>query len=58
MHCIKIHLVYGTIKINMDLSLNFTMADIILLKKLYWFLNFIRFVMLTLFCWFIEFVIL
>lgn len=25
MHCIKIHLVYGTIKINMDLSLNFTM---------------------------------
>jgi len=42
----------------MDLSLNFTMADIILLKKLYWFLNFIRFVMLTLFCWFIEFVIL
>jgi len=43
MHCIKIHLVYGTIKIIMDLSLNFIKADIILLNKLYWFLIFIKF---------------
>jgi len=34
----------------MDLSLNFIMADIILLNKLYWFLIFVSFAMLTLFC--------
>jgi hypothetical protein len=50
MHCIKIHLVYGTIKIIMDIPLNFIMADIILLNTLYWFPIFISFVMLTLFC--------
>ena len=50
MQCIKIHLDYGTIKIIMDLSLNFSKADSILLNKLYWLLIFISFIMLTLFC--------
>ena len=40
----------------MDLSSNFSMADIVLLNELYWLLSFIRFVMLTLFCYFVEFV--
>jgi len=49
-------LVYGTIKITMDPSSNFSMADIVLLNKLYWLLSFITFVMLTSFCYFVEFV--
>jgi len=40
----------------MDLSSNFSMADIVLLNELYRLLSFIRFVMLTLFCYFVEFV--
>jgi len=40
----------------MGLSSNFSMADIVLLNELYWLLSFIRFVMLTLFCYFVEFV--
>jgi len=56
MHCIKIDLVYGTIKIIMDLSSNFSNTDI--LNKLYWLLIFVRFLMLTLFCQFIKCIIL
>jgi len=58
MHCIKIDLVYGTIKIIMDLSSNFNNPDITFLNKLYWLLIFVNFLMLTLFCQFIKCVIL
>jgi len=43
MHCIKIDLVYGTIKIIMDLPSNFGNPDIIFLNKLNWLLIFVKF---------------
>jgi len=58
MRCIKIDLVYGTIKIIMDLSSNFSDPNITFLNTLYWLLIFVSFLMLTLFSQFIKCVIL
>jgi hypothetical protein len=44
MQCIKIHFIYGTIKVIKDLSLNFSKSDNMTLNKFYWLPNFTNFV--------------